>query len=158
MEEWKDTEYPNYEVSNYGNVRRKGANKCMILRIVKEYYKVYLSLGSNSNRKNVSVHRLVAKAFLPNPTDLPCVDHINTNPLDNNIQNLRWCSFSQNAANLKSRSISGLKGTWKKGNKWMSKIMCNGTVYWLGTFSTPEEANEAYKAKAIELFGEFARW
>ena len=81
------TTYP-YEIRN----KRTG-------RILKEsinsagYYQVYL------NRVNYSKHRLVAKQFILNPNNYPCVDHINHQRIDNHISNLRWCSISENNKN-----------------------------------------------------------
>lgn len=49
--------------------------------------------------KSLLVHRIVAEAFLPNPEGKPCVDHINRNPTDNSVGNLRWCSYSENNMN-----------------------------------------------------------
>lgn len=42
------------------------------------------------------LHRIVAEAFLPNPNNYPCVDHINDNPLDNRAENLQWCTYKMN--------------------------------------------------------------
>lgn len=51
------------------------------------------------NKKNYKVHRLIAFAFLPNPNNLPQVDHINRCKYDNKPENLRWCSAKDNMAN-----------------------------------------------------------
>ena len=44
-------------------------------------------------------HRIIAKQFIPNPNNLPCIDHRNRNRTDNRIENLRWCSSNENAKN-----------------------------------------------------------
>ena len=57
------------------------------------------------NKKNCNKHVLVAKQFIPNPNNLPQVDHINRNRTDYHIENLRWVSARENSLN-KSSSIS----------------------------------------------------
>ena len=57
------------------------------------YYQVYL------NGVSYLKHRLIANQFIPNPNNLPCVDHINHQRNDNHISNLRWCSISDNSKN-----------------------------------------------------------
>lgn len=61
------------------------------------YYGVYLKY-KGKNRTHY-LHRIVAEAFIPNPNNLPCVDHINGNKHDNRAENLRWISYSDNTKN-----------------------------------------------------------
>lgn len=94
---WKDIEgyIGLYQVSNVGQVRSLITNK--ILKPVpnrKGYLQV--SLSKNGEVKNFRIHRLVAKAFLPNEEELPEVDHINGNKTDNRMANLQWISGIEN--------------------------------------------------------------
>lgn len=57
------------------------------------YYHVTLCYGKKEDR---SVHRLVAEAFVPNPNNLPCVNHKDENKLNNNADNLEWCDAKYN--------------------------------------------------------------
>ena len=89
----KINDKPNYSISDNGDVRNDKTGR--ILKPHKGtsgYYQIMLG------RKTVPlyVHRLVAIAILPNPNNLPQVDHINGNKLDNSVSNLRWVSVSEN--------------------------------------------------------------
>lgn len=76
-----------YEVSNLGRVKING-------EIVEPYMNgKYLSIAS------FYIHRAVAELFIPNPENKPCVDHINTDRLDNRSENLRWVSTKENCNN-----------------------------------------------------------
>lgn len=82
------------------------------------------------------------------------VDHINCDPSDNRIANLRLATRQQNRANSKS---SKPKGVVKAKNRWQAQITINGRNTYLGSFRSPEEAAAAYDAAARESFGDFAR-
>lgn len=124
MEEiWKNIE-EYYQVSSEGRVRsldrvqeiRKGVFIVKKGQILKQridnkgYYRVNLSI--NGRRKTVSVHRLVATAFCPNPDGRTVVDHIDTNRKNNNYLNLKWVTTKENCNNplsIKHKSYA-LKG------------------------------------------------
>jgi hypothetical protein len=85
------------------------------------------------------------------------IDHINGDPTDNRIANLREATDSQNLGNSKRRAdnTSGFKGVARssaKAEKWRAHLQGQ----YLGSFDTKEEAHAAYVAKARELYGEFA--
>ena len=58
------------------------------------YYAVMLWLGNKS--KCATVHRLVAEAFIPNPDNLPCINHKDGDKLNNQVTNLEWCTYQEN--------------------------------------------------------------
>lgn len=96
MEIWKTiTDYPNYQVSNYGNVKNIRFNRILKCTITPYGYKV-CSLGKNKFYKPYFVHRLVASAFVDNPNNYPCVNHKDENKLNNNSNNLEWCTQTYN--------------------------------------------------------------
>ena len=124
MEEiWKDIEgYEGfYQVSNTGKVRsldrfinaptifgdaKKVFKKGIILKgrcskIKRKGYVNYLNVAllKNGVRKQFYVHKLVACAFIPNPKNRPQVDHIDGNPNNNCVENLRWCTQKENNNN-----------------------------------------------------------
>ncbi len=151
-------DFPNYEVSNYGNVRNKKTNRVLKPRIREGYYAVNLCDGFNKP-KTKNIHRLVAEAFLSNPENKKCVDHIDGNRLNNTDFNLRFATNQENAFNssMQSNNTTGVKGIYwnKEMKKWRAQIMINGKTYHLGYFDDLEDAKKARQEKARELFGEY---
>ena len=147
--------FDNYEVSNYGNVRNKTTNKILKPQINHDGY----SRVELKRNEILSVHRLVASAFLLNPENKKCVDHIDNNRQNNEVFNLRWATNQENQFNksLTIRNTSGYKGvSWMKAkNMWRSRIQLNGKDIHLGCFDNIEDAIKARRRKAHELFGEF---
>lgn len=98
--EWKDIDgFPNYKISSTGSVYSVHSNKLMKLhlrgtRADNKYLVVCVS--KEGIQKNLSIHRLVAQAFIPNPENLPCVNHIDGNKFNNDVSNLEWCTYSEN--------------------------------------------------------------
>lgn len=94
-----------YEVSNLGRVkslvltgqghRNKRSERILRHGINSSGYPL-VSLQNNKFKKSLAVHRLVATAFIENPTNKPCVNHIDGNKSNNMIDNLEWVSFSEN--------------------------------------------------------------
>ncbi len=96
-EVWKDIAgYEGlYQVSNFGRVRS-------LERVVQHMHSGKLTLPSKlkepkgGKRKQISIHRLVAETFIPNPDGLPCVNHKDENKTNNHVDNLEWCTYKYN--------------------------------------------------------------
>ena len=84
--------FENYQITDDGRVWSKKRNKWLKTpNSDSGYPQVNLGRG-----KHFKVHRLVAEAFIDNPENKPCIDHINGNREDNRVENLRWCTQKEN--------------------------------------------------------------
>lgn len=106
MEIWKDIEgYEDlYEVSDEGNVRNKKTGR--ILKPGKKNDYKFVGLFKNGKSKYRLVHRLVGKAFIPNPDNKPEIDHIDKNRSNNNVDNLRWVDRQENIDHSRSKLVN----------------------------------------------------
>ena len=91
--------YPNYTITDGGrvfslNYRHTGKKKEVKPSLCHGYYRIGLWIGGET--KNFFVHRLVALAFIPNPDNLPEVNHKDEVKTNNIVGNLEWCSIKYN--------------------------------------------------------------
>lgn len=86
-----------YEIDEYGTLYNNQTNK-ILKGCINGNYKIY-TLRHNNKSLKFRAHRLVAEYFLSNPDNLPIVDHINGDTLDNNVSNLQWVSYEDNSKN-----------------------------------------------------------
>lgn len=97
-EEWRDLPelQGEYQVSTLGRVKRvKGAERLVKLTTQRNGY-VYVTLWLDKTNKCFKTSRLVAKAFIPNPDNLPEVDHLNADKQNNTVSNLEWVTREEN--------------------------------------------------------------
>ncbi len=97
FEEFKDIE--NYEglykISNFGRVYSVKSGKFLKPQKHKDNY-LLVNLYKNEKMKTYKIHRLVAQAFIPNPLNLPQINHKDENKANNNVSNLEWCNSKYN--------------------------------------------------------------
>lgn len=112
---WKDIKgYEGYyEVSNLGRVKRIGKTNCLKSAIRKDGYE-QVALCVNNILKSYAIHRLVAIAFIPNPNNLPQVNHKDENKLNNCVENLEWCTQEYNIKYGTARKRANIKNTNRK--------------------------------------------
>lgn len=118
-----DIYFPNYSVDEGGKVRRVSDNYRMGQRIRSGYYITMLT--RDSKQITVTIHRLVARNFIPNPDNLPYIDHIDGNKLNNHVSNLRWVTQQENTQyyykqNIKKNPINQYDMNKKLIKKWDS--------------------------------------
>ena len=96
-------EFPNYQINENGIVMniKTGKIKKPTTNTDKITGRTYKKLGLYKDKKlyNQRLHRLLALTFIPNPYNLPEVDHRDNNALNNTLNNLRWCNRSENNQN-----------------------------------------------------------
>jgi hypothetical protein len=119
----------------------------------KSYYAMRNSSLLLGKKKMIYMHRIVA-----NTPDGMQTDHIDGDTLNNQPDNLRSCTHSQNQYNSEKHknNISGFKGVRASRKKWQAEIRVGTKYIYLGTYPTPEKAAHAYDEAARELHGEFA--
>lgn len=108
-EEWKPISGFEglYSISNKGRLKSyKVYPEGKVMKLTNktgDYLRVVLQ-GRGKERKSISVHRLVAAHFIPNPSDFPVVNHLDGNRQNNDVSNLEWCTPSQNMRHAVERN------------------------------------------------------
>ena len=158
-EEYKVIEgFNNYAVSNLGNVKNIKTGRILKSWDNTDGYLI-LDFKMNGKRKSAKIHRLVAEAFIPNPENKECVDHIDRVRNNNNVNNLRWATKSENSINKKiqSNNTSGFSGViyCKTKMKWLVSININKKRKHVGYYMTFDEAIKVRKEQEDIYYKEF---
>ena len=170
MEIWKDIKgyEGSYMVSNYGRVKSLEKNieshnhtrtQYRPEKILKQYknkwgyMRVYLT--QNSIKKMYAVHRLVASAFIDNPNNKPCVNHIDNDRSNNHLDNLEWCTYKENNNWAKKQGRRVFTEEWKRKSMSNEKELTNYQIYLmlLGYLSEKNDDNiQILRSLLIELY------
>jgi len=144
MENWKHIEgFGEYEVSSLGRVRR--GEKILKISSRRDTGYGYLGLTRDDGTKTYPyIHRLVGRAFLPNPDNKPTINHIDRNTSNNRLDNLEWATY------LEQTHHSPKATTAASGHRCI-KVRCDSYqvvteknyIVFRKTFSTLQEAIEA---------------
>lgn len=123
QEIWRDIKnYEGlYQISSLGNVKSLRNNKILKPGIRNEYYIVSLCKGGK--QKSKTIHRLVAKTFIPNPKNKEQVNHIDGNKLNNRIENLEWCTNQENIIHSWKNGLSKVTQKMRNHNADKEKIV-----------------------------------
>ena len=161
IEHWASIDgYLNYQVSWWGRVSNIKTGRILKPGTSPQGYQ-FVVLSKKGNPKIHYIHKLVAREWTANPLGKPCVDHVNNDKTNNNHENLRWATKSENSMNMKKHvdGSSVYKGvSWhKKAKKWSGQIRVGNVKHHLGLFANEKEAAESYNAAAVEHYKEFAK-
>ena len=154
----------SYEVSNLGRIRAiHGYGGIPEGYILKTHYcrKGYelVRLYKDNTLTNTTVHRCVAKAFIPNPTKKKTVNHIDGNKQNNSLENLEWATYSENhihafKAGLKTPPLNALGKKWGNSSKYHNVTYDSSRNRWIASV---KHLKKSYvKRFSVKDFGDLA--
>lgn len=166
IEEWMYTydHDPRYMVSNFG--RARGVDGELIKpwknKEGRYHIDIHYTEGDYRKKKHVKLNRIIIYYFYPDQEKMPefffdkkyDVDHIDRNPGNNHISNLRFLTKGENLHN------KDIKGFWfrKDRNKFQAAITVQGKHISLGSFNNPDFAQLAYQEASIKYYGPVSKW
>ena len=157
---WKDIEgfEGKYQVSNFGEVKALERTVMNNGGVQRKHERI-LKQNTSSNRHAMVilckdgktypklVHRLVALAFIPNPENKPVVDHIDTNPYNNRVDNLRWATTRENCMNPLTRIHNSIS---KMGHPYRGRKLTPEEIEKIRLANTGRKQSEEHRRKNAE--------
>lgn len=145
-EEFRNIEgYPNYEVSNFGNVRNKTTLKILKGHSNGQGYLHVALYDDNHVGKSIMIHRLVAAAFIPNDKNLPQVNHIDECKTNNRSDNLEWVTSLDNINHGTHNMRVGLNNPNRR------PIYSVDKDYNIMYFDSARAASQYYKERGLKI-------
>lgn len=104
--EWrKISRNDNYSINRNGDVRNDATGQIKKPYVNKDNGYLTVDLYRNNKSMKVTVHRLLAEAFIPNPDNKPCIDHKDGDRQNNSLTNLRWATYSENNSRFNTNGV-----------------------------------------------------
>lgn len=143
-----------YKINKNGEIWSQRLKGIKIPQVSRLGY-MCVQLSKNNIQKTFKLHRLVAIHFIPNPKNLPEIDHIDNNKANNAISNLRWCSRSTNIINThntnRPNNTTGHKNiTLTRTKKYQVHIRRSNSIVFDKTYEKLEDAITARDAFIAE--------
>lgn len=110
-------EFPRYKISKDGRIYSEKVRNIIELKSAHTYFRLPLKTKGGET-KNMAIHRLVALAYIPNPNNLPVVNHIDGNKFNNSAENLEWTSYQNNAKHAARIGLTRTGG--KSGTRYIT--------------------------------------
>lgn len=141
--------FENYIINNEGNVINKDTGKIKSHNNNTKGY-LFVSLYKENKVKQLYVHRLVALYFIPNPNNFETVNHIDGNKENNHVQNLEWCTLTDNIRHAFRTGLNKKPDSCKKqvGERFSKTVINLQTGIF---YASVREAAETYHIKYFTL-------
>lgn len=143
-EKWKLIKEINelYAVSSLGRIMSMRDGR-IIKTVVRSGYEDAILTNESKQQKSFLVHRLVAQAFIPNPNNYPIINHKDENSLNNNMNNLEWCTFSYNNTYNNIHIKNGKKRKGRPAHNKYKSVDKNKVLY---VYSQEGELQKEYSS------------
>lgn len=135
-------EYPSYKVTKSGKVysyRQGNMLKPLSVVLDSSGYPIVKLYDDTNKKRTITVHRIIADTFIPNPNNLECINHKDENKTNNSVENLEWCTKAYNNCYGNKAVKIGLKLRESNPNKrQVNQIDDNGNI--INTYQSIREA------------------